>query len=130
MVKGMRIDGFDWGAAWELDELSSVYFIEEVRSATNPAATYEIFTGERMPSGAGVPTAKAMTEYRVYMKAVQAALDSPPESAGGQIAALDAQKRALPVLVQRAIPNAQKENDARLEVVAARKELLDALANS
>jgi hypothetical protein len=38
-------------------------------------------------------------------------------------------KRTLPEVVQRIIPHAQKENDARAEIFAARKELLEALSS-
>ena len=84
--------------------------------------------GEPMPSGANAPSSEDVRNYREYMKAVQAALNLLPDTAKTRILALETQKRALPEIVQRIIPHAQKENDALSEVFAARKELLETLA--
>jgi hypothetical protein len=127
-LKELREDGFDWGAAWGLEELTLQQFLAELRSATNPRAAYESLMGEPMPSGAGVPSLEDTGRFREYMASVQAVLNLPPDTAKARLLTLQTQKRALPEVIQRLIPSAQKVNDARLEILAARKELLETLA--
>jgi len=127
-LKEMREDGFNWSAAWALEELGGEQFLAELRNANNPETTYEALMGETMPSGATSPSSKDVHNYREYMKDVQAALSLPPDTAKTRISALEAQRRSLSEIVQRIIPNAQKENDARLEIFTERKELLVTLS--
>jgi hypothetical protein len=127
-LKQMREDGFDWSAAWGLEELGGEQFLAELRSAKNPGTTYQTLMGEPMPNGANAPSSEDVRNYREYMKAAQAVLNLSPDTAKMRLSALEAQERALPVIVQRIIPNAQKENDARTEIFAARKELLETLS--
>jgi hypothetical protein len=127
-LKEMREDGLDWGAAWGLEELGGEQFLAELRSAKNPGTTYEMLMGEHMPSGANAPSSEDVRNYHEYMRAVQAALKLPPDATTMQISALDTEKRALPEIVQRIVPHAQKENDARTEIFSARKELLETLS--
>jgi hypothetical protein len=127
-LKSMPEDGFYWGAAWGLEESGGERLLAELRKAANPGATYERMTGESMPSGATVPSAEDVVKYRDYMKAVQAALNSPPDTARGRISALETRKVALSAVSRQIIPNAEKENDARREVVLARNELLESIS--
>jgi hypothetical protein len=127
LLKQMREDGFDWGAAWGLEELGGERFLAELRSARNPGTTYELLMGEPIPSGANAPSTDDVRNYREYMKALQVALNLNPNAAKTRLAALEEKKVTLPEIVQRLIPHAQKENDARAEIVAARKELLEIL---
>ena len=127
-MKELREDGFNWGVAWGLEELTLQRFLAELRSATNPRTAYESVMGEAMPNGAGVPSSEDTGRFHEYMMSVQAVLSLPPEAAKTRLLALETQKRSLPEVIQRLIPSAQKVNDARLEVFAARKELQEALA--
>jgi hypothetical protein len=127
-LKQMREDGFDWGAAWGLEESAGEQFLRELASARNPAATYETLAGGPLPRGAKVPSSEDIGNYREYTRAVQSALDLPPDAAKLRLSALESQRRALPEIAQNTIPNALKINKARADVFAARKELLDVLA--
>jgi hypothetical protein len=124
----MREDGFNWGAAWGFEELSGEQLLMELKSASNPATTYESLMGEPMPSGANIPNSEDVRNYRDYMKAVQAALNVAPDSAKTRLSVLEVQKRALPEIVQRIIPNTQRVNDARTEIFVTRKELVEMLS--
>ena len=128
-LKGLREDGFNWGAAWGLEELTLEQFLAELRSAPNPRTAYESVMGEPMPSGAGVPTLEDAEKFRKYMVSVQTALNLPPQTTKTRLVALETQKRSLSEAIQRLIPSAQKLNDARLETLAARKELIEAVAS-
>jgi hypothetical protein len=127
-LKGLREDGFNWSSAWGLEELTLEQFLAELKSTPNPRATYESVMGEPMPGGAGLPSLEDVEKFRKYLANVQTALNLPPGTTKPQLIALESQKRVLPEAIQRLIPSAQKVNDARLELLAARKELLETLA--
>ena len=126
-LKELRDDGFNWGIAWELEELGGEQLLAELRSAKDLGTTYEMLKGESMPSGTSAPSAEDVRKYREYMKAVRAVLNLPPDSAKMRLSVFEMRKSTLPEVIQRIIPHAQKENDARAEIFAARKELLEAL---
>jgi hypothetical protein len=126
-LNALRTDGFDWPAAWRLEELTGEQFLVEVRTSANPKTTYEAAMGQPFPAGAKIPDAADTDRFREYMKSVQAALDLPPTIAKTRLVALEPQKEALPEAVRRLIPSAEKLNANRLEVFSARKDLLDAL---
>jgi hypothetical protein len=120
-------DGFNWAAAWGFEELAGERTLQVIRDSEDPGATYELLMGSAHAGQIKAPTSENIEKYRVYMRAVQAALGAPPERTTAQISALESQRLTLTVVAQQIIPNAQKENDARLEVLAARKKLLEAL---
>jgi hypothetical protein len=127
-MRELREDGFNWAAAWGLEELSIQQLLVELRSATNPRTAYEAAMGEQMPPGAEAPTSEDVGQFRDYMTSVQTAFNLPPETAKARLSALDAQRKALSAVIQRLTPSAQKVNDARAEICAARGELLEALS--
>jgi hypothetical protein len=126
-LKQMPEAGFNWGAAWGLEESAGEQFLQELASAKNPAATYETLTGGPLPRGAKAPSAEEIRAYREYARAVQSALNLPPDTAKLKLSAFEPQRRALPEIARNTIPNAWKVNEARADVFSARKELLDAL---
>jgi hypothetical protein len=128
LLKGMREDGFDWSAAWGLEEIGVIAIFAEVRSSANPGATFQMIVGEPLPSGAEPPNSEDISKYREYMTAVQAMLNLSPDAAKARLRALETQRRALPESVQQVTPGTQKLNDARLEVFLARNELLESIA--
>jgi hypothetical protein len=128
VLKGIREDGFDWSAAWGLEESAVAAIFVEVRSSGNPRATYQMIVGEPIPSGAEVPSTEDIGKYHEYMLAVQEVLNLPPDTAKTRLLALETQKRALPEAVQQVIPGTQKLNAARSDVFVARKELLESVA--
>jgi len=128
VLQGMREDGFDWSAAWGLEENVGIAIFAEVRNSANPGATYQMIMGDPLPNGAEPPSSEDISKYRAYMTAVQAVLNLSPDTAKTRLIALETQRRALPEAVQRVTPGTQKLNDARLEVVVARNELLESIA--
>ena len=66
-----------------------ILFLRELRNARDPGATYEKLMGQSMPSGAKAPNSEDVRNYREYMKAVQAALNMPPDTARMQLSALE-----------------------------------------
>jgi hypothetical protein len=127
-LKGMREDGFDWSAAWGLEENVGMAILTEVRSSANPGEAYQTIVGQPMPSGAKAPSAGDIAKYREYMTAVEAALSLSPGTSKARLLALESGRRALPEAVQRIVPGTQKLNDARIEVFTARNDLLESIA--
>jgi hypothetical protein len=126
-VRALPEDGFDWGAAWELESVTAEQTLEELRRAPDSRASYEAIMRQTAPKQGLPPTTGDMQKYREYTAALQAALRRPPAEAKGLIDGLETQRSRLGEVEQNMIPNAQKVNLVRLEVVTARADLLDAL---
>ena len=122
-------DGFNWSAAWGLEELTLEQFLSELGSPGDHRTAYESIVGEPMPSGEGVPGSEDARRLREHMTSVQAALTLPPNTTKTRLAALETQERGFAEAIQRLIPSAQRVNDARLEVFAVRRDLLKILAS-
>jgi len=124
-VHTLREDGFDWAAAWGLETTTLEQFLAELRGAPNPPELYELVAGQALPHGAGVPSPEDARRFQAYMNSVQTALNLPPAATTARLEALEPQRRTLPEAIQRLIPSAQKVNSARVEVLNARKGLLE-----
>jgi hypothetical protein len=120
-------DGFDWAAAWEMEEVLMETFFAELKSSKTPKALYRALMGEAMPEGADVLSPKDLNQFRGYMAGVKAALKLPPDAAKERLEMLGAQKRRLNELARRLTPSPQKVNESRSELVGARKALLEVL---
>jgi hypothetical protein len=126
-VRALPEDGFDWGAAWELESVTVEQTLEELRRARDPRESYEAIMGQTAPKQGLPPTTEDIQEYRQYAGAIQAALRRPPAEANGLIDGLEAQRRGLGTVEQSMIPTAQRVNRVRMEVTTARADLLDTL---
>jgi hypothetical protein len=126
-VRALPEDGFDWGAAWELESVTVERTLAELRRAPDPRVSYEAIMGQTAPKQGLPPTIEDIQEYREYAAAVEAALRRPPTEAKGVIDGLEAQRSGLGGVEQNMTPNAKKVNLVRMEVRTARTDLLDAI---
>jgi hypothetical protein len=126
-LKAIPEDGFDWAAAWELEERSIEAFFSELRASKDPRTTYQASMEEALPTGATIPSPKELSKFHDYMVEAMAALKLSPDAAKPALEMLRTQKRTLNELTQRLIPSPQKVSESRAEVLAARKALLAAL---
>jgi hypothetical protein len=126
-VNALREDGFDWGRAWQIEAAGSEPFFAELRRSSNPSGTYEKVMGEPAPKSCVPPDAQEVQTYDEYMTDVAAALRLPPPETKARIAELEGKAKNVCEAIRRMIPLPQHVNDARIEIIAARETLLQAL---
>jgi hypothetical protein len=129
-VKVLPEDGFDWSTAWGLESAVVEQALQELRKASNPSAVYESMVRQPAPKQGMPPTAQEIEAYWEYMMAVQTALREPPAKAKTLIEELEDKRHKLSDVEKGLIPSAVKPNGVRLEVAAARKELLEAVSQA
>jgi hypothetical protein len=127
-LKALPEDAFDWASAWEMEELGIEICFDELKNSKNARAAYLASTGEAMPEGAVVPSAADLHKFREYMAGVKAALRLSPDATKERLEMLETQKRTLNELIRQLVPAPKKVNESRVEVIAARKQLLELLA--
>jgi len=126
-VNASREDGFDWGHAWQIEAAGSGPFFEELRRSPDPSGTYEKVMGEPAPKSCVPPDAQEVQAYDEYMSDVAAALRLPPPKTKERIAELEGKANSICEAIRRMIPLPQHVNDARIEIIATREALLQAL---
>lgn len=126
-IRALPEDGFDWGAAWGIESTTVEQCLHELQTAADPAATYQALMGGPAPKQGLRPTDRDVRNYLVYARAVQSVLREPPEDARAQLESVESKRSELAEVEQNFIPNAQKSNLARIEIMKARTELLQAL---
>jgi hypothetical protein len=121
-------DGFDWSRAWEIEEVSGEHFLAEVQRSPSPVATYSELMGKPESTNCVPPTAQEVQAYRDYMNEVSTALRLAPPTTKRRLLELDSKAKDICEPIRNLIPSPQRVNDARVEIMTARKELLDALS--
>jgi hypothetical protein len=130
VLKTMPEDGFDWSAAWGLEAAIGEQLLQEVRSAPDPNGEYEAIMGKPAPKLGFPPAAPDIQEYREYMLQVRHALHQNPTNGRVDIESLGSLRNKLGEVEFAIVPNPQKTNAARLEIMNARAELLATLTGN
>ena len=126
-IRALPEDAFDWGAAWEIESVSTENILRELQTAREPAKVFEEIMGKPAPKEGLVPTAEDIRNFREYVAAVERSLREPPTKATGLIDSLQSRQNNLNEVEQRLIPNPRKTNAARVDIAGARADLLRAL---
>jgi hypothetical protein len=126
-VHALPEDAFDWGLTWEMEEAADEPFFAEMQHSQNPVALYESLMGAPAPKACVPPSAQQVQAYHAYMSAVTAALRLPPPATKQRLAELGGKEKSICEAIRQTIPNSQKLNDARIEVIAVRGGLLQSL---
>jgi hypothetical protein len=126
-VSALPEDGFDWGLAWEMEEVGADVFFAELQRSKQPQGLFERLMGVTAPKGCVPPSAQQVQAYHSYMNDVAGALRLPPAATNQRLAALDAKRKNICEAIRVAIPSAERVNEARTEVIAARQLLLQTL---
>jgi hypothetical protein len=129
-IRALPEDAFDWGSAWGIESATLDHFLHELQSASDPRALYQQSMGSSAPEKGLPPSAQDIHSFETYMRAVQFAFKEPPEKAKAGLEALNSKRAALTEIEQQMIPNAEKSNQARIDIAKARTELLQALTKS
>jgi hypothetical protein len=130
VLKTMPEDGFDWSGAWSLEAATGEQLLEELRSASDPNGEYQAIMGKAAPKLAFPPSAPEIQQYRQYMAHVQNALHQNPTNSRVAIESLDSLRHKLGEVEFALVPNPQRTNASRLEIMNARAELLATLTAS
>jgi hypothetical protein len=126
-VRAMPPEGFDWALAWEMDEGSADVYMAELVRSKDPAGLFETMMGRSAPKECMPPSQHQIDLYHKYMADVVAALRLPPASAKPRLSQLDPKEYGICETIRDSIPSAQRVNDERMEVMAARTKLLQVL---
>jgi hypothetical protein len=110
VVKTIPEDGFDWGAAWGVEFAIGDQFLQKSRTAGKPESDDKI------------------QAYEEYMLAAQVALRESPAEAESRIADLESNLRRLGKVEQNLIPSLRGTNKARIRLVTAHYELIQAFS--
>jgi hypothetical protein len=129
-VRALPEDAFDWSAAWGLESATLDHSLHELQSASDPRGLYQQAMGTAAPEKGVPPSTQEIRDFEAYMRAVQSALKELPEKSKASLDGLEAKRSSLPEAEQRMIPNAQKSNQARIDIANARAELLQTLNKS
>lgn len=121
-------DAFDWGLAWQLDEAGAERFFEEMQRSQKPASLFERLMGQAAPKDCMPPSIQEVRRYHAYMSDVAAALRLSPTAARQRLSELDSKEKSICETIRVAIPSSERVNEARVEIVAVRKDLLEALS--
>jgi hypothetical protein len=126
-VSALPEDGFDWGLAWEMEEVGADVFFAELQRSKQPKGLFESLMGGIAPKECVPPSAQQVRAYHSYMNDVTGALRLPPAATKQRFASLDAKLKNICEAIRVAIPSPERVNEARMEVIAARQLLLPAL---
>ena len=110
VVKTIPEDGLDWGVAWGVEFAIGDQFLQKSRTARKPESDDKI------------------RAYEEYMLAAQAVLRETPAEAESRIADLEPNLRRLGKVEQNLIPSLRGTNEARIRLVTAHHELMQALS--
>jgi hypothetical protein len=120
-------DGFDWGLAWEMEEVGADIFFAEQQRSKQPESLFESLMGRPAPKGCVPPSSQQVETYHDYMKDVSVALRLPPAATKQRLTELDPKLKKICEAIRIAIPSPERVNETRIEVIAARQSLLQVL---
>jgi hypothetical protein len=128
-LKALPADTFDWSGAWQMEQLALEAFFKEAKESKVASAIDQSPAGGTIPPGTGAPAHQDLSRFRAYMASVKGALNLPTAATRVQLDALQPQRQTLKEPIRQLIPDPQKVNQARADVVAAKKALFEALAS-
>jgi len=128
-VRTLPETGFDWGEALRYEEAPLTAAVKQMTEATSPAAYYQEMMDKPAPKDFTLPKAPDIAAFHKLMNSAAEALRLPPDAASERLKTLQNSIQTLHPFFQQTIPSLNRVNEARVEVRAARAQLLKALAN-
>jgi len=126
-VNALPEGGFDWGLAWEMDEAAADVFFAELQRSKHPEGLFESLMGALAPKECVPPSPRQLQVYHDYMSDVAEALRLPPAATQQRLAKLENKRKSICEAMEVSIPSPQRVNEERMDVIAARQALLQAL---
>lgn len=126
-LKILPEDGVDWGAIWGIEAATLDAFLEEFRNNPNAVLEYQAETGEAPVKGCTPPSQQEIKAFREYMSQAQSSLHLPTQECKSRLEQLEPLRKRLCLSEQYVIPNAQKLNENREQLKAAKDALQLAL---
>jgi hypothetical protein len=127
-IRAMSPEGPDWSAAVRYEAAVGAMAFNELAESLDPRALYETFFGEPAPSSLTVPSSAEIAQFQNLMEKAADALRLN-YAAAPELDGLQRQIAAVHPAIERALPSLTRVNAARLETVAARQALLNAIAS-
>jgi len=129
VVRTLPETGFDWGEALRYEEDPLNVAVKQMTEAANPAGYYQEMMDKPRPKDFTLPKAPDIAAFHKLMNSAEEALRLPPDAARERLKILQNSIQTLHPFFQQTIPSFSRINDARVEVQAARAQLLKALAS-
>jgi len=128
MVRTLPEAGFDWAEALQFEESPLEIGVQQLTAAAKPTEYYQELTGRPAPPDFTVPNIKDIAAFRKLMSSAEELLRLPPQKAQDRLKLLQESVKSLHPYFQETTPSFLKINEARMQVLTARQELLQALA--
>jgi hypothetical protein len=98
-----------------------------MQRSQKPATFFEKLMAQPAPKDCMPPSTQQVNFYHEYMSEVTSALRLAPPAAKQRLEELDGKAKSICETIRQSIPSADRVNDTRVEIVAVRKDLLQAL---
>jgi hypothetical protein len=127
-VQALPAKGFDWGEALRYEEATIIAMVKETTEAKNPSEHYQELMGKPAPADFTLPKASEVAAFHKLINAVEEVLRLSPDASRERLKTLQDSIKTLHPFFQDATPSFTHIDDARIEVQAARAQLLKAVA--
>jgi hypothetical protein len=128
-VRALPDAAFDWSQAMRLEEAGLEMAAAQIAAAEDPSQYYQSMMGTAAPRGFTPPTAAERLALHKLMLSAEEVFRQPPDQAAEKLKALQTQVSSLPWFFRQTMPSFTKPNEARVEIAAVRRQLLQALAS-
>jgi len=122
--------GFNWSEGWRFETYGTTVAMKQIKDSPDPKQWYTKIFGEFPPAPFVMPTTEDLRKFQLLMDNITAAFRLPYPEAKERLAAIAPGIANLNPMIATMVPNAIRANDARGEVQAARKKLLEDLAKA
>jgi hypothetical protein len=120
--------GFDWSSAEALEEGDIELMLDEGKNRwQNPANAYAAIRGKDAPPDLAFPTTSERAAFHKFALRVAEAFQLSPEQTQTKLPALQQTLKSLNLFYTELVPSLSRANDARLEIAAARQQLLQSV---
>jgi hypothetical protein len=127
-LSALPATGLDWGSTWNVEAETIENSWQTILKARDPKAKYKELMNEELTGKDKLPTVADLAAFRGFMGEVAAALRMPPGEARDRLQNLREREKSLNPLLQDVIPNFEKVNTQREELLAAREAAIIGLA--